>query len=109
MPMTHIYNLTVSSVSASKMATTLATLPAKYTTTEYGTTICDFNGQESGSSRVCFYMMDAKKADALRKWFDRRFRGRAKFARLVTQRVKVESIPTAPSDTAPTPTTTDIG
>ena len=109
MPMTHIYNLTVSSVSASKMATTLATLPAKYTTTQYGTTICDFNGQESGSSRVCFYMMDAKKADALRKWFDRRFRGRAKFARLVTQRVKVESIPTAPADSSPTPTTTDIG
>lgn len=109
MPMTHIYNLTVSSVSASKMASTLATLPAKYRVTEYGTNICDFNGQESGSSRVCFYMMDAKKADALRKWFDRRFRGRAKFARLVTTRVKVEAIPTAPADTAPTPTTTNIG
>ena len=106
---THIYNLTVSAVSATKMASTLATLPAKYTTTEYKTTICDFNGQEFGSSRVSFYMMDAKKADALRKWFDRRFGGRAKFARLVTKRVKVESIPTAPSDTAPTPTTTNIG
>ena len=106
---THIYNLTVSAVSASKMASTLATLPAKYTTTQYGTTVCDFNGQESGSSRVSFYMLDAVKADALRKWFGRRFKGRAKFARLVTQRVKVEAIPTAPADTAPTPSTTNIG
>lgn len=108
---THIYNLTVSSISAPKMASTLATLPTKYTTTEYGTTICDFNGQEDGSSRVSFYMLDAKRADALRKWFGRRFKGRAKFARLVTQRVKVEAIPTAPADTAPTPTATptDIG
>ena len=106
---THIYNLTISGVSSTTIASYLASLPERFKQTEYGTTICDYNGQESGSARVCFYMMTAKVADILRKRVGRKFGGRAKFARLVTQRVKVEAIPTAPADTAPTPTTTNIG
>lgn len=106
---THIYNLTISGVSASTIASYLASLPERFKQTDYGTTVYDYNGQDAGSGRVCFYMMTAKVADILRKRVDRKFGGRAKFARLVTKRVKVEAIPTAPSDTAPTPTTTNIG
>jgi hypothetical protein len=97
---THVYNLTASSMSAPRMASMLATLPEKYRVTEYGTVICDFNGQEEASSRVSFYVMDAKKADALRKWFQRRLKGRAKFARLVARRVPVDQVPTAPVEPA---------
>ena len=106
---THIYNLTISSVSPEKVANYLASLPERLKTSPYGTHTCDYNGQEAGSARVSFYLMTPKNADILRKRFQRKFGARAKFARLVTQRVKVESIPTAPADPAPTPTTTNIG
>jgi hypothetical protein len=102
--MTHIYTLTASNMSAPRMASMLATLPSKYRVTEYGTDICDFNGQDTGSSRVSFYMMDATRANALRKWFQRRLKGRGKFARLVTKRVPVEQVAPAP---APEPTLFD--
>jgi hypothetical protein len=94
--MTHIYTLTASNMSATRMAQMLATLPEKYKTADYGVSICDFNGQDSGSSRVSFYMMDATLANALRKWFQRRLKGRGKFARLVTKRVPVQQVQTAP-------------
>lgn len=106
---THIYNLTISGVSSTTIASYLASLPERFKQTANGVSMHDYNGQDAGSGRVCFYMMTAKVADILRKRVDRKFGGRAKFARLVTKRVKVEAIPTAPADTAPTPTPTDIG
>jgi hypothetical protein len=42
-------------------------------------------------------MMDSTRANALRKWFQRRLKGRAKFARLVTKRVPVEQVAPAPA------------
>jgi len=100
--MTHIYTFTLSSVSPETVRTMLATLPEKYRLADYGTNICDYNGQSDGSARVSFYMMDAKRANALRKWFYRRTRyitGRGSFARLVTAKPKAAPVVKAPEPT----------
>ena len=80
---THIYYLTLSSASPATIRSLLAEMPEKYKTTDYGTTIADYNGQKDGSARVCFYLLTSEKANALRKWFKRRFKGRSKFARQI--------------------------
>ena len=97
---THIYYLTVSSVSADTLASYIATLPEKFKQTEYGSNIAEQNGQDSGSGRVCFYMTTAKNADILRKRFQRRFGGRAKWARLVLNKPKKPAPAPAPTTEA---------
>ena len=89
---THIYNLTVSSVSADKITSYLASLPERLKSSPYGTHTTDYNGQDAGSARVSFYLMTPKNADILRKRFQRKFGARAKFARLVTRNVKPASV-----------------
>ena len=101
--MTHIYNLTVSSVSPSRVASFLASLPERLLTSPYGSVHQpDYNGQEDGSARVSFYLMTPKNADIIRKRCQRKFGGRAKFARLVTRRPKA----TATATPTPEATTT---
>jgi len=97
--MKHIYYLTLSNVSPATVRSLIATLPEKYRVTEYGTNICEYNGQEDGSARVCFYLLTAAKANALRKWFQRRLKGRSKFARLVTRPPKAAPVAPAPEPT----------
>ena len=99
---THIYYLTLSSASPATVRSLLAEMPEKYKTSEYGTNICEYNGQEDGSARVCFFVMPSAKANALRKWFYRRTRyktGRGSFARLVTRTPKAAPVPPAPEPT----------
>jgi hypothetical protein len=99
---THIYYLTLSSASPTTVRNLLATMPEKYKTSDYGTTIAEYNGQEDGSARVCFYMLTSAKANALRKWFYRRTRyktGRGSFARLVTAKPKAAPVVKTPEPT----------
>ena len=99
---THIYYLSLSSASPATVRNLLATMPEKYKNTDYGTTIADYNGQEDGSARVCFYLLTAAKANALRKWFYRRTRyktGRGSFAPRVTRTPKAAPVVKAPEPT----------
>jgi hypothetical protein len=99
---THIYYLTLSSASPATVRSLLAEMPEKYKNTDYGTTIAEYNGQEDGSARVCFYMLTSAKANALRKWFYRRTRyktGRGSFARLVTAKPKAAPVVKTPEPT----------
>lgn len=98
--MTHIYYLTVSAVSASTLASFVASLPEKFKQSEYGSCIVEQNGQDAGSGRVCFYLMTAKNADILRKRAGRRFGGRAKMARLVLNKPKKSTPAPAPAPEA---------
>ena len=61
---------------------------ARTNETQVHDTIADCQGaacpttNELGSGEIYFFM-DATKANALRKWFGRRFKGRSKFARVI--------------------------
>jgi hypothetical protein len=86
---THLYSATVSNLSATRRENLLRSLPVKYYDCfEKADLIADCQGaacpttNELGSGEIYFFM-DATKANALRKWFGRRFKGRSKFARVI--------------------------
>lgn len=87
---THLYSAQISAISPEKVRSTLRTLPEKYRFTSHGVDIMTYIAQEDGSARVTFSLLSAERADGLRKWFGRRFKGRVKFARLITKRPKPE-------------------
>lgn len=86
---THLYSATVSNLSATRRDTLIRSLPIKYyngllsadtlaSCQDAATPI----GNDLGSGEI-YFVMDAIQANALRKWFQRRFRGRSKFARVI--------------------------
>jgi hypothetical protein len=80
---TYAYNATVSAVSTATIAAWIDGLPERFRFGIGGTPTTEIVGANSGSVRVAFYIMTARDANALRKRFARKFKGRAKFARLV--------------------------
>ncbi len=92
-PQFHLYAAQISSISPEKVRATLATLPEKYRFAQHGTDILSYIAQEDGSARVTFSLLSAERADGLRKWFGRRFKGRVKFTRLITKRPKDATLP----------------
>lgn len=86
---THLYSATVSNLSVTRRDTLIRSLPTKY----YNGLLCadTLASCQSAATPICnelgsgeiYFVMDAIRANALRKWFQRRFRGRSKFARVV--------------------------
>jgi hypothetical protein len=100
--MSNIYTFTLSSVSPETVRSMLSTLPEKYRVTQYGTEIGSYNGQETGTARISFFLLTSTQANALRKWFYRRTRyktGRGSWARLVTAMPKAAPVVKAPEPT----------
>ena len=89
MKTTHLYSVTVSNISKDRFASQITNLPAKYwdcfatadkiAQKRDAPLCCD---SDAGSGEA-YFVMDAHLANALRKWFKRRFKGRSKFARQV--------------------------
>lgn len=86
----HLYSATVSNLSASNLRRKVTSvIPQKYfdcyisadmiASCEGALTASKTN---AGSGEI-YFVMDATKANALRKWFQRRFKGRSKFARQI--------------------------
>ena len=84
-----LYSVTVSNISKSRFASLVNTMPKKYWD---GLVAADKIAQcadapipveSNAGSGECYFVMDATKANALRKWFKRRFKGRSKFSRQV--------------------------
>jgi hypothetical protein len=82
---THIYNLTVSAVAPAAVQGWINGLPERFRNSLYGTTTLEVTGKDAGSVRATAYIMTAATANALRKRAQRKWKGRAKFARLVTR------------------------
>ncbi len=85
----HLYSVTISNLSVVRRENILRSLPSKYYDCyERADLIADCMGancpvkNDSGSGEV-YFLMDANLANALRKWFKRRFKGRSKFARTI--------------------------
>lgn len=86
---THLYSATVSNLSATRRDTLIRSLPIKYYN---GILTADTLAQCQGAdcpikndlgSGEIYFVMNAIQANALRKWFQRRFKGRSKFARVI--------------------------
>lgn len=80
---THIYSLTVSSVKPEVVQGWLDTLPERLRNHTYGSATWEVVGKDAGSVRACAYIMTATVANIVRKRAQRKWGGRAKFARLV--------------------------
>jgi hypothetical protein len=80
----HFYRFTASNAGADKLKQVADALPAKYSNALFASGWCD--GTEllahAGSACVTF-KCDAKMGNALRKYLQRRFRGRGKFTRMI--------------------------
>jgi hypothetical protein len=87
---THLYSVTVSNMSKDRFADIISfNLPTKYLKAfatadqiaqcQDAPICCETN---AGSGEA-YFVMDANLANALRKWFKRRFKGRSKFARQI--------------------------
>jgi hypothetical protein len=86
---THLYSVTVSNLSKNRLTQVINTMPDKYFSAFAAAdkiAACvdaPIPVQTNAGSGECYFVMDAIKANALRKWFKRRFKGRSKFARQV--------------------------
>ena len=87
---THLYSVTVSNMSKDRFVNLITLhLPTKYLAAfaradqiaqcQDAPICCETN---AGSGEA-YFVMDANLANALRKWFKRRFKGRSKFARQI--------------------------
>jgi hypothetical protein len=86
---THLYSVTVSNINKDRFTSQIVTLPKKYWDCFYtadqiaqcqDAPVCCASNAGSGEA---YFVMDANLANALRKWFKRRFKGRSKFARQI--------------------------
>ena len=86
---THLYSVTVSNINKDRFASQITNLPKKYwdcfatadqiAQCQDAPVVCESN---AGSGEA-YFVMNANLANALRKWFKRRFKGRSKFARQI--------------------------
>ena len=86
---THLYSVTVSNLSLVRLDNTLACMPSKYfdclvAADKIAQCIdAPIPVANNAGSGEAYFVMDANRANALRKWFKRRFKGRSKFARQI--------------------------
>ena len=86
---THLYSVTVSNITPARLDRLLAGMPSKYFDCFVAAdkvAICQSAPvpvSNNAGSGEAYFVMDANKANALRKWFKRRFKGRSKFARQI--------------------------
>ena len=86
---THLYSVTVSNISKDRFRSQIVKLPRKYWDCFVSAdmlALCQNaevpSANDSGSGEA-YFVMNANLANALRKWFKRRFKGRSKFARQI--------------------------